>query len=258
MRQLKLVSQALEDEVAAELRTLEATVQPGPKGEHDLEVTFPVPFERKIGNYLVKIRSNKKIVIEVKSSQRKGAKLDDLRQTYDWVLRESRRIVSVEDQAADLADLETAMLDVDFRLAGNHLVRSEGELVDARSAVDELFKAVDRAVNSLRFRVKGLLVINHHIDAEVDRAERPLLEQNTLTFAKANHIAVISWQQLLEAAKKANLGDLDPVNFWSQLFDTGGIFEHGSYNWRDRASLQSSLFDSSEAEIITDARFLQR
>lgn len=258
MTKLKLVSKGLESEVAAVLGQLEATVQPGPEGEHDLEVTFPEPFERETRSGLIKLRVNKKLVIEVKSSQRKGAKLDDLRQTHDWVLRESRRIVPPEVQADYLSALESAKLDVDFRLVGDALERSESELSDARAAVKELLKAIDLALNSLTFRVKGIFVINHHVDAVPGRPERPLLEQNILEFAKINHIAVMSWQQLLEVSEKVKAGDLDPLNFWSRLFETDGIFELGRYDWRERATLQCSLFDSSEVEVITGVKFLQR
>lgn len=258
MRELKLVSKGLEEGVAAVLNQLEASAQPGPAGEHDLEVTFPNLFEREIGIGRVKLKVNKKFVVEVKSSQRKGAKLDDLRQTHDWVLRESRRIVPLELQARYLSTLEEARLDVDFRLAGDAFERSEGEREDARAAVTDLLEAVDLVLTSLRLRVKGIFVMNHHIDAEAGRSERPLLEQNILEFAQINHIAVMSWQQLLEVADRVKKGTLDSIDFWSLLFETDGLFELSRYDWRERATFLCSLFDPSEVEVLTGAKFLRR
>lgn len=257
MRALKLVSTGLEKEVAEVLGRLEAKAEPGPRGEHDVEVTFPEPFVRKMGAELVKLRSNKKFVVEVKSSQRKGAKLDDLRQTFDWVLRESRRIVPPELTASYLAAVESAKLDVDFRLEGDSLKRSAAENEDASKAVTNFYEAVDLLVTGLNYRVKGLFIINHHAGAGPHGKERPLLEQNIAEFAKVNHIAVMSWQQLLEVAERFEEGHLDPLDFWSMLFETDGVFELFDYDWRARTSFQCSLFDLTEVDMISGAKFLR-
>ena len=47
MEVLQLTSTPLEEAAHALLSSLEADVGTGPKGEHDLEVTFPKPFVRR-------------------------------------------------------------------------------------------------------------------------------------------------------------------------------------------------------------------
>jgi len=257
MRALKLVSTGLEEAVAELLSGLEATVKPGPAREHDLEVTFPGPFVRRISAGLVNIRANKKFVVEVKSSQRKGVKLEDLRQTLDWVGRESRRLVPPEVQAHFMYALESAKLDLEFRLAGDTFERSRAEKDDARTAAEDLIRAVDMALNGISFRVKGLLIINDHIES--DRGpRRPLLESNLSVFAKVNQIAVMSWSQLLNTAGRIKDGEIDALDFWSCLFDMDGLFEFGEYDWLSKSNFQGSLFDPSEVEVISDIKFLKR
>ena len=257
MRALRLVSDNLEDAVAEILRELGASAERGPKGEHDLEVTFPEPFIRELGGGLVtRFSVKKRFVVEVKSSQREGAKLGELRQVHDWVLRESRRIVTPEDQEYYLSALEAASADAEFRLEGSEFDRSAGEEADAQEALRDLRKATELALNSLRYRVKGLLVINHCIALD-GRGGRPFLEKNALEFARQNHIAVMSWQQLLEVGKSVWEGVLDPLNFWCLLFELRGPFEIANYDWRARATFQYDLFDQYEVTAETKSLFLR-
>jgi hypothetical protein len=258
MRLLRLVSDDLEDAVAGVLRQLDAGVRRGPKGEHDLEVTFPSPFVRELGNGLVtRLTVNKRIVVEVKSSQKEGAKLADLRQLHDWVLRESRRIIPQELQDGYLSTLEDAKLDTRFRRRGDQLPRSVGEVDDADEAVADLIEAVDRALTGLVYRVKGILIINHHAALSDQERNRPFLEKNALEYALRNHLAVMSWQHLVEIGEKVQEGSLDPLNVWCPLFEADGVFERAAYNWREKAGFQHMLFDPHEVSVVTDAKFLK-
>lgn len=258
MRQLRLVSDELEDAVAGVLRQLEAGVRRGPKGEHDLEVTFPNPFVRELGNGLVtRFTVNKRIVVEVKSSQREGAKLSELRQLHDWVLRESERVVPPEVQGGLLSTLEDAKLNARFRLAGDQFDRSVGEVDSAEEAVEDLIEAADLALVGLVYRVKGVLIINHHAALPEGERSRPFLEKNALDYALRNHLAVMSWQQLLEIEERTHEGSLDPLNFWCPLFETDGVFKSRAYDWREKAGIQHTLFDLREVSVVTDAKFLK-
>jgi hypothetical protein len=257
MRALTLISKGLEEAVADLLGGLEAKASPGPVREHDLEVTFPEPFVRMVGTRSVNIRVNKKFVVEVKSSQRKGAKLEDLRQTYDWVLRESRRLVPPETQAALLSTVEDALGDLEFRLEGEAFERSAAENADARSAMKDLVRAVELLLNGTSFRVKGLFIINHNVQNSASSV-RPMVESNILEFAKINQIAIMSWAQLLNIAAMVKAGEVDPLNFWSCLFETNGLFELGDYQWRERVRFQESLFDPREVGVLSDIKFLKR
>jgi hypothetical protein len=237
MEVMQLTSAPLADKALEVLAGLEAHVRRGPLGpedeQHDLEVTFPGAFLRHVdSDYVARIDISKKFVVEVKSDLRGGAGLSHVRQLHDWVLRETKRIVPAEVQDSYLFALEQAKLDVDF-----HPLRSavfnftQGEIEDAHSAMESLVEAVDLALANLMFRVKGLLVVNHHAAVAENKRAR-IIASNALSFAKANHLAVITWQTLLNVAESAKTGIIDPLNFWCQLFETDGVFEPLDYDWK--------------------------
>jgi hypothetical protein len=258
METLQLRSTPLEEAVQVLLSSFEAVVRPGPNGEHDLEITFPTPFVRQIDNeHVARIEVNKKIVVEVKSDLMGGAGLKHLRQLHDWVTRESRRIVTAEEEAWHLASLEAALLDVDYRLPkGDASGYSKGEAEDARTAVQALRDAVERAIMSVTYRTKGLLVINHHANVTESKRGR-VIESNALPFARSNHLAVIAWDKLLKVADKVHANAFDPLNFWCHLFETDGVVESVDYDWRQECGFSYNLFEPNELTLISRAKFFR-
>lgn len=257
MEMLQLTSTPLEEAVHNLLSSLEAEVRPGPNGEHDLEITFPRPFVRQVDDENVaRVEVNKKIVVEVKSEQKGGASLKHLRQLHDWVMRESRRIVTADEQSWHLASLEQASLNVDYRLPkGDVSGYSRGEVEDARTAMKALRDATDTAIMSLTYRTKGLLVINHHAATAENKRVR-VIESNALSYARVHHLAVITWDKLLGIADKVHVDTLDPLNFWCCLFETDGVVESFEYDWRQEG-FSYDLFKPNEVTIKSRAKFLR-
>lgn len=254
---LSLVAEELEGAVSDTLSSLNAKCQPGPKGEHDLELFFPEPFVRRIRDeYTTRLDVNKRFVVEVKSNLRGGAKISDLRQLHDWVLRETERVVPPETHDHLLYALEEAKLDAEYALPEDQAEMSEDDIDGIRYALEELATAVDVALMSTTYRVKGLLVVNHHVAAE-GLSTAPVLEPNALRYAKANHLATVSWRQLLEVRESVKDGNLDPINFWCALFETDGEFIPAAYNWKERVSFQGSLFSDDEVVVTGQPKFLR-
>jgi hypothetical protein len=254
----QLTAVPLEEAVASVLQMLEAEVRRGPKGEHDLEVSFPRTFVRQIGReHTARLNVNKRIVVEVKSDLKGGAGISDLRQLHDWVLRESRRVLPAEELENSLFALEQTKLEAEYRfLDDESFDYSKGEMEDARAAVLELIEAVDLALMSMAFRVKGLLVINHHAAAAENKRAR-VIESNALPYAQANHLAVITWQKLQEVAARIGEGALDPINFWCRLFETDGVFELVEYDWMQESTFQHTLFGAGELTVTSEVKFLR-
>jgi len=257
MKSLELTSTDLEVAVAQMLSRLGGETQLGPKDAHDAEIAFPNPFVRQVrGGYVARINSNKRIVVEVKSDLKGETKLSDLRQLHDWVLRESRRIVPVESQDYYMSALEEAKRNADFRLPRQGSLDKPDREDLAREAVEGLISAVDLAVMSLTFCVKGLLVINHTAALQEKRKGR-YIGGNALQYAQANHLAVMTWQQLLTAAERVESGSLDMLDFWCLLFETDGAFELVEYDWKDRSIFMHSLFSPAELIVISESKFLR-
>ena len=259
---LRLTKVLLERAVCALLNELEAKAVHRTHGEHDVEVSFPDGFRRSIRDNFVSLQSSKRFVVEVKSHESRSVKIEDVRQLHDWVLRETRRLLPLEEQERQLLNLQWAFNRLRQEFDSLKGARREAEarekfLKDIDWNLSELQASLESAVYSLTFLVKGLLVINNHYNLAPE--ERPVaITSFALQYAVDHGIAVLSWPDLLRWHQRITIGETDPLDFWCPLFETAGYFTIVDYDWRRRTDFYYNIFNAGEVILSpgTGPRFL--
>ena len=257
----RLNQRDLELAAMSEFSRLGCYVEEGPPGGHDLLISFPCEFNRKVANGLkTTLGIDKTFVVEVKSHEKRSAQLDDLRQLQDWVRRESARNSPSRLQKFLLNELKVARSQVENSLNKLADLKSPSDTAlatavnEAQAVYGSLETRIEQTLAALLYRCKGIFLINHQY--ELDFRSDPF-SYNIRQFAEENRLVLIDWLTLLETSEQIASSTRDPLDFWCSLYETSGIFKlDPKYSWKDSAEWCGSLFDHDGCSLVSGRPFL--